>query len=282
MSRREEVGQMLDVALASPRPGGAGSELPDAPPVDPVRIGSVTLAVRDMHAVANFYRDVIGLEDLHVSPDRVSLGAGGTTLLNLLHRPDGRPDDPATAGLFHTAFLLPGRGDLGGWLRHIGQRGHALDGAADHLVSEAFYLHDPEGNGVEVYSDRPRREWRWEGGAVVMANDNPDMRAILAGAHDWGGAPPGTHVGHVHLRVGDARRAAAFYTVEAGLDVTRAWPSAVFMSSGGYHHHIACNEWSSHGAGVRDPDRSGLVSVEVEGLERTIRDPWGNVLVPAA
>ncbi len=125
--------------------------------------------------VEAFYRDVLGLGVLARTGERIHLGVGGVGFLDLIHRPDALPDDPATAGLFHTAFLLPSRADLGRWLGHSGGRGQSLDGAADHLVSEAVYLSDPEGNGVEVYADRPRSGgvgpavpraagWRWQTG----------------------------------------------------------------------------------------------------------------------
>jgi catechol 2,3-dioxygenase len=254
-----------------------------------LRIGGVALAVRDLDRMAAFYRDVIGLEVVAREGDAVRLGAGGTVFLELLRRPDALPDDPGAAGLFHTAFLLPSRADLGCWLAHFRALGGQLDGEADHLVSEAAYLHDPEGNGIEMYADRPRAEWRWRGeGAerrVEMANRPLDVPGLLrAAAPPWAGAPPGTQIGHVHLRVGDVGEAVRFYGDTLGMDLTAAWESAAFLSSGGYHHHIAANTWSSAGAGRRDPARAGLASVtlEVAAGHRFDRprldDPWGTVL----
>ncbi len=263
-----------------------------------LRIGGVALAVRDLDRVAAFYRDVIGLEVVAREGDTVRLGAGGAVFLDLLRRPVALRDDPATAGLFHTAFLLPSRADLGRWLAHFRALGGQLDGGADHLVSEAAYLHDPEGNGIEVYADRPRTEWRWRGEGVDrrigMANRPLDVPGLLRAAETpWSGAPPGTRVGHVHLRVGDVGEAVRFYGVTLGLDLTAAWDSAAFLSSGGYHHHVAANTWSSPGAGRRDPARAGLASVTLDiadgpalagiagraGASRhSLADPWGTVL----
>lgn len=285
MSRSDQVRAMLDGAMAHAEPHGPAAE-PASTPRDPVRVGSVVLGVRDLPAVETFYRDVVGLQTVSGGGDTVSLGAGGKVLLTLQHRPDALPDAPGSAGLFHTAFLLPSRADLGAWLWRTGRHGQKLDGAADHLVSEAMYLHDPEGNGVEVYADRPRNQWTWRDGQVAMANRNPDFDAILQSAsQEWMGAPPGTRVGHVHLRVGDIGAARTFYTRALGLDVVGDGDSAVFMSSGGYHHHIACNVWSSAGAGPRDPGQAGLLAVlmEADGAEpRMLHDPWGTVVEVAS
>jgi catechol 2,3-dioxygenase len=266
-------------------------------------IGGVALAVRDLARVEAFYREVIGLEVVGREDNAVHLGAAGTTFLDLVHRPDALPDDSASAGLFHTAVLLPSRADLGRWLAHSGALRQPLDGAADHLVSEAVYLSDPEGNGVEIYADRPRDQWRWSGGAagerrVEMANRPLDAEGLLreAGGAPWAGAPEGTRIGHVHLRVGDAAEARRFYGDVLGMDLTAAWPGAAFFSSGGYHHHLAANTWRSAGAGPRDPRRAGLawVTLEVSGEHapadivrhggeadpagHSLHDPWGTTL----
>ncbi len=283
---------------------------PDDPPGPPgegaaewLRIGGVALAVRDLGRVAAFYRDVVGLQVVGQEGDAVRLGAGGPAFLDLLHRPDALPDDPATAGLFHTAFLLPSRADLGRWLAHFAALGGRLDGAADHLVSEAVYLHDPEGNGIEMCADRPRAAWPWRGeGAerrIEMANRPLDAPGLLRAAETpWTGAPPGTRIGHVHLQVGDVEEAVRFYGGALGLDLVAAWDKAAFLSSGGYHHHLGANTWRSAGAGRRDPARAGLASVTLDiadgpalaGLARragtaghsladhSLVDPWGTVL----
>lgn len=234
-----------------------------------LRIGGVTLAVRELDRVVAFYRDVIGLEVLAHEDGVVRLGVAGGAFLELLHRPVAKPDDPASAGLFHTAFLLPSRADLGRWLAHFRTLGQPLDGGADHLVSEAAYLHDPEGNGVEVYVDRPREQWSWrdgpDGRRVEMANRPLDVEGLLRLADTpWAGAPAGTRIGHVHLRVGSIGAARRFYGGLLGMDVTNAWDAAAFLSSGGYHHHVAANTWRSAGAGPRDPARAGLASVTLD------------------
>jgi catechol 2,3-dioxygenase len=267
---------------------------PEDTSAGPLRIGSVTLAVRDLARTEAFYRDVIGLQRLDHEAGRSRLGAGGAAFLDLVERPGATLDDPASAGLFHTAFLLPSRTDLANWLAQLQ---YPVDGASDHLVSEAVYLSDPEGNGVEIYADRPRAAWVWEGPRIKMGTQRLDTAALLTvqTAAGWTGAPIGSRIGHVHLRVGDVVQAAAFYSRVVGLDVTRATPAAVFMSSGGYHHHIAVNTWRSAGAPARDPAMAGLVTVTMDGaagvlagiaarsgqphgLDAGLRDPWGTEL----
>ena len=261
-----------------------------------LRVGGVALAVRDMDGVTAFYRDVIGLDVIARQDDAVRMGVAGTAFLELLHRPAAKPDDPASAGLFHTAFLLPSRADLGRWLAHFRTGGQPLDGAADHLVSEAAYLHDPEGNGIEVYADRPRAQWGWhdgpDGRRIAMVNRPLDVAGLLnLAATPWVGAPAGTRIGHVHLRVGDIGEARHFYAGLLGMEVTAAWDAAAFLSSGGYHHHIGANIWRSAGAGARDPARAGLASVTLEVADeqalsgiveraggRGLRDPWGTII----
>lgn len=244
-------------------------------------IASVTLTVRDLDRVARFYQDVIGLTPIATDATSVWLGVDGRQLLRLLHRPDLRPVDPAAAGLFHTAFLLPTRADLGRWLTHAAANGIKLQGAADHLVSEAVYLADPEGNGIEIYADRPRTAWRWEGTQIAMVNARLDLPALMAlDAAPWTGAPSGTTIGHVHLQVGDIAAAEPFYVAGLGLDITRRMPQALFISAHGYHHHLALNTWNSQGAGPRDPTRAGLATVTLRtGAPRpSVTDPWGTAI----
>lgn len=254
----------------------------------PLRIGGVTLAVRDLETVAGFYREVVGLDVLARDGEMARLGAGGVAFLELHQDRALRPRDPGAAGLYHTAFLLPGRDDLGRWLRHAAELGFRLDGAADHLVSEAVYLHDPEGNGVEIYADRPREAWTWQGDMIVMANDRLDMVGLRALASErWTGAPERTRIGHVHLQVGDTAAAERFYGDGLGLAVTRRGPQVSFLSSGRYHHHVAANTWHSAGAGPRERDRAGLDGVTllaagqdvIDGVAARLDDPgvdpWG-------
>jgi catechol 2,3-dioxygenase len=171
------------------------------------------------------------------------------------------PDDKRSAGLYHTAFLMPTRPDLARWVLHIAREKVPITGASDHGVSEAFYLDDPEGNGVEVYADRPPETWRWSDGLVAMPTERLDVEGLVASVnaqHGYDGAPAGLRIGHIHLRVGELEQAEAFYRCAIGLDLTRKRQGAAFMSSGGYHHHVAGNVWHSAGACARDPDRAGL------------------------
>jgi catechol 2,3-dioxygenase len=228
----------------------------------PLHIGAVGLRARDLDRLASFYCDLLGLT-VQQRTDRVAqLGAGGTTLIEIEHDPDARPDDTREAGLYHTAFLMPTRQDHARWIMHIARNRVPITGASDHGVSEAFYLDDPEGNGIEVYNDRPRERWTWEDGLVVMQTKPLDIEAILAeidpATARYDSAPDGLRIGHVHLRVGSIETAEAFYRGGLGLDLTRRRGGATFMSSGGYHHHVGANVWHSDGAGMRDPGRAGL------------------------
>lgn len=261
----------------------------------PVEIGRVALTVRDAGSVAAFYETVIGLRPLGSGGGVHRLGAGGRVLVELRADPAARPVDPREAGLFHTAFLLPSRADLGAWLVHAAGARVPLQGASDHLVSEAIYLADPEGNGIEVYVDRPREDWPREGGRIRMATEPLDLSALAASARTpWSGAPEGTVVGHVHLQVGDVARAEAFYAGSLGFDLVTRYPGAAFFGSGGYHHHLAANVWNSRGAGPRSGGAAGLAEVELLAApgdhdrlaaalaEAGGRDPWGTPVSVAA
>jgi catechol 2,3-dioxygenase len=236
----------------------------------PLHIGAIGLKVRDLGRVADYYRDVLGLTVLDRGKDAATLGAGRVALVHLEHRPDANPDDTRTAGLYHTAFLVPTRADLARWILHVARNKTPLTGASDHAVSEAFYLDDPEGNGIEVYHDRPADSWEWTGEALKITTDPLDVEDILREVPPtagYDGAPDGLRIGHVHLRVGDVARAEAFYRDGLGLDVTRRRHGASFMSSGRYHHHIAGNVWHSAGAGARDEDRAGLSWFSLEAAD---------------
>lgn len=236
----------------------------------PLHVGAVGLKVREMDRVAGFYRDVLGLTVLDRAHESTALGADGVALVHLKHRPSAEPDDAREAGLYHTAFLMPTRADLARWILHVARRKVPLTGASDHAVSEAFYLDDPEGNGVEVYCDRPAEMWEWTGPNLKITTDPLDVASILREVPptaSYPGAPGGLRIGHVHLRVGDVARAEAFYRDALGLDVTRRRHGATFMSSGRYHHHIAANVWHSAGAGRRDDNRAGLTWVSLEAAD---------------
>ncbi|WP_315919673.1 VOC family protein [Mesorhizobium sp. SP-1A] len=253
----------------------------------PISVARVGLKARNAAALADFYSAVVGLEQLSRDGETITLGSKDRPLLVIESDPAAKPDDPRSAGLFHTAFLLPGRADLGRWLNHAIARKIPVDGASDHIVSEAAYLTDPEGNGIEIYADRPHESWTWNGGQVAMATDRMDIPGVIgsvpAGDPGWQGAPENTVVGHVHLRVGDPWQAEDWWHRQFGFDtVARYGSQAVFLSSGGYHHHIAGNTWQSPGAGRRDPQRSGLSWVELRSTDakspETCEDPWGTAI----
>jgi catechol 2,3-dioxygenase len=240
----------------------------------PLRIGAVGLKARDLSRLTDYYTQAIGLDVIDRDAKTARLGAGGVTLLELEAAPNATPDNPRTAGLYHTAFLQPTRGDLARWLVHAAQNRVPLTGASDHLVSEAIYLDDPEGNGIEVYRDRLPEEWRWSGDRIQMATDrlNLDALAADAGKTAYAGAPGGLRVGHIHLRVGDLVPTQQFYSDIVGLNPTAGRGGALFMSSGRYHHHVGSNVWHSAGAGRRDDDRAGLSWFTIEAADTAERD----------
>jgi catechol 2,3-dioxygenase len=251
----------------------------------PLHIGAIALTVRDLGRLTAFYRDVLGLAELDQGKDGAILGAGGVPFVQLEHRPDAKPDDNRQAGLYHTAFLMPTRADLARWVLHVARNKVAITGASDHEVSEAIYLDDPEGNGVEVYADRPPATWTWSNGLVRMKTDRLDIEDLVraaAGATDYDVAPGGLRVGHIHLRVGDVATAELFYRDAIGLAVTRGGRhGASFMSSGGYHHHIAGNVWHSAGAEARDQNRAGLSWLALEAADTDTFDRVGARLAQA-
>ncbi len=261
------------------------SELPFAA-TTPISVSRVGLKAKDAASLAEFYRSVIGLEELRRDGETITLGAHGRQLVVIEADKAAKPDDPRSAGLFHTAFLLPSRGDLGRWIKHAIANQIQIDGASDHLVSEALYLNDPEGNGIEIYADRAPERWAWNGQQIEMATERlniPDVIAsIPAGAPAWTGTPENSVIGHVHLRVGDPEEAERWWHDTFGFDTTaRYGGSAVFLSSGGYHHHIGANSWRSAGAKTRDASRAGLSWVEMRtaGEAKDLSaDPWGTVI----
>lgn len=292
------------------------------------RMSEVSLDVADLEAMARFYSDVLLLERLDEADGTVRLGRGGRELVALRHRPDLPKGERRTAGLFHTALLHPDAETLATVLASVAMRHPELyTGSGDHLVSQAFYLDDPEGNGVELYIDRPRSEWTWHNGQVAMDTLWLDPNAFLAEhltdasreyletAPDRRPALAGTEaqvVGHVHLKVGQTARAKDFYVDALGFEVTAELPGALFVSAGGYHHHMAMNTWGTAGVGLRAPGLGlGRVAIEVptigdvlaaasrlrgRGLDVAldagpdaarlgVDDPWGNrveVATPAA
>ena len=232
------------------------------------RLGAIRLRAGDIGLLRDFYERVIGLRAIASEDGVTALGAGDASLVELVSDPDASPRPPRTTGLFHLALLVPARADLTRALRRVFENGWHLSGASDHLVSEALYLSDPEGNGIELYRDRPREEWPREGDEIAMATLPLDLEDLLAepGAGDDAPAmPAGTMLGHVHLQVKDLDSAAAFWVDALGLDVTASlYPGALFVSAGGYHHHVGLNTWAGVGAprppaGARGLDRFELV-----------------------
>ncbi|WP_207539553.1 VOC family protein [Sabulicella rubraurantiaca] len=272
----------------------------------PMRIGRVRLRVRDLSGVVQFYRDILGLVPVKQSNRRAVLGAGAQPLMELIGDPRFAALEGRQAGLFHTAFILPDRTSLGRWLRFAKERNIGLDGAADHGVSEAVYLADPEGNGIEIYSDRPVSAWHRTGRKVEMTNDRLDLEELMRVADGpWTGMPTESTIGHVHLQVGDIAEAEHFYGDLLGFEVTCRFPQASFFGAGGYHHQLAANTWRSGGAGPRMEGMAGLDAVELmirngadgsaveararaagmtvkaESGERMLCDPWGTVIIVA-
>lgn len=228
----------------------------------PMRIGMVTLRVKNLDKVTDYYRDVIGLSVMERSGTAAKLGTAGITLLVLEARPNAAIEPRNAAGLYHTAFLMPTRKDLARWLVAAATHRVPLTGFADHLVSESVYLDDPEGNGIEIYADRDPSLWQWSESSVKMATDELDIPDLLSLTNtrvpDYAKAPDGLRIGHMHLRVGDLAEAQRFYHGAIGLDPTRSRAGAAFLSSGRYHHHLGLNVWQSQGAGRRDHQATGL------------------------
>ena len=236
---------------------------------DDTAIGRVELIVRDLERSLDFYRSTIGLELLGRDGAEATLGADDVAILVLrgdraaLERPRG------SAGLFHFAILVPSREELARSLIRLADHRWPLDGASDHLVSEALYLSDPDGIGIEIYRDRPRRDWPRDDGAVRMATIPLDLDSVLAEAGDRAArsAPlaPGTRIGHVHLNVADLDASERFWCELVGFEVTvRGYPGALFVSAGGYHHHLGLNTWNGPGAPAPPDGAIGLRRFAIE------------------
>jgi catechol 2,3-dioxygenase len=238
--------------------------------IDPATsLGTVTLTVNDLDGVARYYRDAIGLRELARGSDRVELGVDGheRPLVRLVADPDAPRRPPRTTGLFHLAVLVPSRAELARALHRVTGAGQQFTGASDHLVSEALYLDDPEGNGIEIYRDRPRDEWSFPGGELEMATLPMDVEGVLASAaagETGDGMPAGTRIGHVHLQVSTIPDADAFWTGAVGFDpIVRRYPGALFVSAGGYHHHLGLNTWAGVGVPAPPPGARGLRDFEI-------------------
>jgi catechol 2,3-dioxygenase len=289
--------------LATPGSYGerpSGYRLPEA-----TRLGRVRLQVADLARSLDFYEGTLGLRSVGRRANEVLLATHGDdrVLVELVEHRGARPAR-RRLGLYHFAILLPDRAALGRFVRHLAERGTQA-GAGDHLVSEAFYLTDPDGLGIEVYADRPRSTWRRIGRELMIATDPVDVGGVVEAAGDepWTGMPAGTVIGHVHLHVGDLARGAAFYSDALGFDrITWRYPGALFLGAGGYHHHLGTNTWAGPAARAPGTDDAQLLEwtielpsaydvaaagesvagaghlVEVVADGRLTRDPWGTAI----
>ena len=249
-------------------------------------ISHVQLRVADLGRSLSFYRDLLGFAIVDDAGSSVGLAPAGsmTEALRLreIHGLKHRPRHPKTAGLYHVAWLVPSRPDLGRALDGLARARYQLTGASDHAVSESLYLDDPDGNGVEIYADRPRDTWKWSNGRVHMTVDALDLASLLSESREssesrdsltdshespdsQGILAAGTQIGHVHFVVPNLNAAKNFYAKDVGLDITLEWPMLVGLSNGGYHHHVNLNNWAGEGAPEDDPATAGLDTVTMGG-----------------
>lgn len=278
-----------------------GYQLPEA-----LRLGAVTLQVSDLDRSVAYYEQVIGLRVTERGAGKASLAPahGGDAIVHLVEKRGVRPvPQRGLLGLYHFAILLPTRASLGQFLAHLAER-NVRAGMSDHLVSEALYLSDPDGLGIEVYADRPRNSWKLDGHAIAMATDPLDVHSLIASAEGkaWTGAPAGTKIGHVHLYVGSIDEAERFYHKGLGFDkVNLQFRGALFMSAGGYHHHLGTNIWAAGSPVATENDARLLewrvilpAASDVEGALQSVRelgvsidhagesftaiDPWGTTV----
>lgn len=266
-------------------------------------MGAVTLWVANLDVMIRYYRDAVGLEVISELIGRAVLGHAQNEIVILEHKPMMKHASPHEAGLFHTAILFPSQAALAQAVYSVAQKHPGtFTGSADHLVSKAFYFNDPEGNGVELYWDRDRTEWSWVHGNIEMDTIYLDPQQFLSEHLTESEVQDEKRVGHVHLSVGSIPAAEDFYVKMLGFEKTLNWGgAALFVSAGGYHHHMAMNTWRSKGAGKRQL-ALGLGNVEIilenqdqvlETKERLdfhrldsqfdsgtakVEDPWGNVI----
>jgi catechol 2,3-dioxygenase len=244
-------------------------------------VGAVSLKVADLERSVSFYNRMVGLETLSREGGTAVLGAGGRRIVRLEEIRGAPPAPRSATGLYHAAILFPDRHSLAIKVAQIAARRYPF-GQSDHLVSEAFYLSDPDENGLELYRDRPRAEWQWANGEVRMAIDPIDFESFFSDLQEGDpaladpSAPASTRLGHIHLRVADLARAEEFYHGLLGFDVTAKMPGALFVSAGGYHHHIGMNTWETRGGAPPVEPCAGLQEFTIvlphrEELERLTR-----------
>jgi catechol 2,3-dioxygenase len=231
-------------------------------------VGTVRLKVSDLERSRAFYERTLGLRATELDDGGLALGPAGRPLVELRGDSSAPRLDHRATGLYHVAILVPTRRDLALALMRIAEARWPLDGASDHLVSEALYLSDPDGNGIEIYRDRPREQWRRVGDQLEMATLALDLRDVLGELREDQApqplVPDATRIGHVHLQVSDIAAAEAFYSGLLGFDVVvRGYPGALFVSAGGYHHHVGLNTWNSAGSSPPAPGSVGLHNFEL-------------------
>jgi catechol 2,3-dioxygenase len=244
-------------------------------------VGEVQLYVADLQRSLAFYQNRLGFKLLGQEDGQAHLGAGTRRLITLIEKPNAR-HVPGTTGLYHFAVLMPSRRDLAHLLYTMAEQETEVQGAADHGVSEALYLADPDGNGIELYSDRHKNEWpRDDLGRLQMGSEELDIEDLVlelrGGLTPWQGLPEGTTIGHIHLQVSDLAETERFYRQVLGFEMTQRYGSgALFFSAGGYHHHVGANTWTSAGAPPPPPDAAGLrwfslILPNQEVLEATLK-----------
>lgn len=236
--------------------------------MDPaMRCGAVRLVVRDLGRSLRYYQERIGLRLLRREDGAAALGADQDVLLTLVEQPDALPVQRGRTGLYHFALLTPDRVALSRVLNHLLATQTPIDGASDHGVSEALYLSDPDGHGIEIYRDRPRREWPFVKGSLGMTTDPLDVRGLVAADRTrapWEGIDPHTVMGHIHLHVADLAAAEHFYVDLLGLDLMQRFGGqAAFVSAGGYHHHLGLNTWAGIGAPPPPPTAARLLDFQL-------------------
>ena len=258
-----------------------------------LRPGAVTLTVADLDRSVGFYQDALGLRQHRREDGVAALGAGGADLLVLHEEPGARPAG-RFAGLFHFALLFDTREELARAVQRLVVTRTPVDGASDHGVSEAIYLRDPDGHGIELYADRPRAVWpppsrpEERVGMFTRALDVDDLMATIGDAAPVTHAGPGLRMGHLHLHVGDLAAARAFYADRLGLELMATYPGAIFLAAGGYHHHLGANTWAGEGVGpapdgtarllewtLELDDPAALAAVQERMGGEVAMDPWG-------